>query len=126
MWGHAMLYRLILLAALFLPSVVAGPAHAQSATTAGASVVPGLVFDAALFSPVLGREMPYRVYLPPNYFLTDSRRYPAMYMLHGAGGNYTEWSDSFLPQQMDDLIARGLIQPMIVIMADGGGRTYFA
>jgi enterochelin esterase-like enzyme len=47
-------------------------------------------------------------------------------MLHGAGGNYTEWSDSFLPHQIDDLIQRGLVQPMIVVMPDGGGRTYFA
>jgi enterochelin esterase-like enzyme len=47
-------------------------------------------------------------------------------MLHGAGGNYTEWSDSFLPEQIDRLIAADQIQPLIVVMPDDGEATYFA
>ena len=96
-----------------------GVTHAQSAQLAG------LVFDSSLDSPILGRVMPYRVYLPPEYFSEPTRRFPVMYMLHGAGGSYTEWSDSFLPQQLDSMILGGLAQPMIVAMPDGGERTYF-
>jgi enterochelin esterase-like enzyme len=95
-------------------------AHARSTRLAG------YLFDTELYSSTLGRVMPYRVYLPPTYFEVETQRFPAMYMLHGAGGDYTEWSDSLLPQQLDDLIVRGAVQPMIVIMPDGGGRTYFA
>jgi enterochelin esterase-like enzyme len=86
----------------------------------------GMLFDTELYSPILARAMPYRIYLPPGYFFSDPQRYPVLYMLHGAGGNYTEWSDSFLPQELDDLIVRGVVQPTIVVMPDGGGRTYFA
>jgi enterochelin esterase-like enzyme len=84
------------------------------------------MFDGLFEAPTLNRWMPYRIYLPPDYYSSDTRRYPTLYMLHGAGGTYTEWSDSFLPQQIDDWIQRGLVQPMIVVMPDGGGRTYFA
>ena len=112
----------VLLAATLL--LATGPAHAQSESPAAA--LAGTVFDSALYSPILGHDMPYRVYLPPDYLRDAPRRYPVLYMLHGAGGNYTEWSDSFLPQQIDSLIVRGLVQPMIVMMPDGGDRTYFA
>lgn len=94
---------------------------------AGAQVIlAGQLIDSDLYSPILQRSMPYRIYLPPGYQFSDPQRYPAVYMLHGAGGNYTEWSDSFVPQQLDSMILRGDAQPMIVVMPDGGGRTYFA
>jgi enterochelin esterase-like enzyme len=86
----------------------------------------GSMFDAEMWSPILQRQMTFRIYLPPDYFSTDDRRYPTLYMLHGAGGNYTEWSDSYLPQQLDDMIVQGATQPMIAVMPDGGSRTYWA
>jgi enterochelin esterase-like enzyme len=98
------------------------------APSASAQAVPmaGIVFDSELHSMTLSRTMAYRIYLPPGYLFSEAQRYPVLYMLHGAGGNYTEWSDSFLPQQLDDMIVRGAAQPMIVVMPDAGGRTYFA
>ena len=86
----------------------------------------GLVFDTSLYSSILGHEMPYRIYLPPEYLESEERRFPVLYMLHGAGGNYTEWGDSNLPEQLDDMIVQGTIQPMIAVMPEGNGRTYFA
>src|SRR6185312_1635938 len=84
-------------------------------------------FDVEMWAPTLQQYETYRIYLPPYYFETgNERRYPTLYMLHGAGGNYTEWSDSYLPQQVDDMILRGDVQPMIVVMPDGGTRTYWA
>jgi enterochelin esterase-like enzyme len=86
----------------------------------------GTLFDDQLISPILGQGLPYRVYLPPDYQRSPQKRYPVLYMLHGAGGNYTEWTDSFLPEQADRLMAAGEIPPMIVVMPDGGGQTYWA
>jgi enterochelin esterase-like enzyme len=98
--------------------LMSAPAHATT--------LAGSLFDAEMWSPILGRQMTFRIYLPPDYFLDDTRRYPTLYMLHGAGGNYTEWSDSYLPEQADGLISMGMVQPMIVVMPDGGSRTFWA
>ena len=92
---------------------------------AAAAALGGTLLDGEISSYVIGRSLPYRVYLPPDYFTTE-RRYPVLYMLHGAGGNYTEWSDSFLPERTDELILTHQIQPMIVVMPEGGERSYFS
>ena len=47
-------------------------------------------------------------------------------MLHGNGGNYTEWSDSYLPEQADRMIAAGEIPPLIIVMPDDAESTYWA
>lgn len=120
--GEAMLHYLGLLFPVLTALIVL-----LAPNQAGAqALLAGQLLDSELYSPILNQFMPYRVYLPPGYGLSDEQRYPTLYMLHGAGGNYTEWSDSFLPQQVDSMIVRGEVQAMIVVMPDGGGRTYFA
>ena len=86
----------------------------------------GFLRDEKLTSPIIGDTFTYRVYLPPDYLRSPQRRYPVLYMLHGAGGDYTEWSDSYLPEQADRLIAAGEIPPMIIVMPSDGGQTYWA
>jgi enterochelin esterase-like enzyme len=86
----------------------------------------GTLLDDRFQSPIIGESFVYRVYLPPDYLRSPQRRYPVLYMLHGNGGNYTEWTDSFLPEQLDRMIVAGEIQPMIVVMPDDGESTYFA
>jgi enterochelin esterase-like enzyme len=86
----------------------------------------GFLLDDQLNSPIIGSTFPYRVYLPPDYLRAPQRRYPVLYMLHGNGGNYTEWSDSFLPEQADRLFSAGALPPMIVVMPDDGETTYWA
>src|SRR5437899_681803 len=86
----------------------------------------GMLLDDSLTSPIIGGTFPYRVYLPPDYQRSPQRRYPVLYMLHGAGGNYTEWTDSFLPEQADRLMVAHVIPPMIIVMPDDGGQTYWA
>jgi enterochelin esterase-like enzyme len=112
--------------AIFLGLVAASVIAVLPVRARAQSALAGTLLEAATYSPILGRVMPYRAYLPPDYLFTKPQRYPVLYMLHGAGGNYTEWSDSFLPERADELILSGLIQPLIVIMPDGDGRTYFA
>jgi enterochelin esterase-like enzyme len=86
----------------------------------------GTLIDDRVSSPIIGESFPYRVYLPPNYLSSPQKRYPVLYMLHGAGGNYTEWSDSYLPEQTDRMMVAGEIPPLIVVMPDDGGGTYWA
>jgi enterochelin esterase-like enzyme len=97
----------------------------EGTPVAASEPLQGFLIDDQLDSPIIGQSFTYRVYLPPDY-LRSSRRYPVLYMLHGNGGNYTEWSDSFLPEQIDRLISADEIQPMIVVMPDDGETTYWA
>jgi enterochelin esterase-like enzyme len=84
------------------------------------------LLDDQLTSPIIGDAFPYRIYLPPDYQRSPTRRYPVLYMLHGAGGNYTEWTDSYLPEQVDRMIVAGQIPQIIIVMPDDGEATYFA
>ena len=109
------------------PTATAIPTPTVKGTFVAASEkLQGFLVDDLLASPIIGQTFPYRVYLPPDYLQAPQRRYPVLYMLHGNGGNYTEWSDSFLPEQIDRLIVADQIQPMIVVMPDDGESTYFA
>lgn len=76
----------------------------------------GQVFTETFRSEALGRDYKYTIYLPDSY-AKDNRRYPVLYLLHGAGGNENEWLHlGGLNETMDALIARRVIRPMIVVM----------
>lgn len=60
------------------------------------------------------------VYTPPGYESNAQRHYPVLYLLHGSGDNDGTWvrggrADNIL----DNLIAEGKVEPMIVVMPDG-------
>jgi enterochelin esterase-like enzyme len=120
-------------AAATVPEVAPAEAQTQEgvAPAPSASFLPsgrpinGTAIESTFYSPTLDATVPYRVYLPPNY-AESGQSYPVVYMLHGAGGNYTEWTDSYLFEQLDALVAAGEIRPMIVVTPDGGERTYWA
>ena len=86
----------------------------------------GMLVDDSLLSPIIGERFMYRLYLPPDYLRAPDRRYPVLYLLHGTGGSYTEWSDSFVPEQADRMILAGEIQPLIVVMPGDAESTYWA
>lgn len=56
------------------------------------------------------------VYTPPGYDIDPEKRYPALYLQHGAGENEAGWMHvgkmNFI---MDNLLAEGKCQPMIVV-----------
>lgn len=108
-------------------TATATPAPSVRGTPVAASEpLLGLLLDDRVLSPIIGESFPYRVYLPPEYLHAPQQHYPVLYMLHGAGGNYTEWTDSFLPEQADRMMAAHEIPPMIIVMPDDGGQTYWA
>lgn len=113
------------------PRATATPAATPTPQVRGTPVpaaepLVGMLRDDTLTSPIIGEDFKYRVYLPPDYQLRPQRRYPVLYMLHGNGGNYTEWSDSYLPEQADRLMAAAEIPPFIIVMPDDGETTYWA
>lgn len=60
------------------------------------------------------------IYLPPTYNQEPKTRFPVLYLLHGTGGDELAWLDmGRLAQIMDNMIAKGLCQPMIVVMPNG-------
>ncbi len=76
-------------------------------------------------SPALGGDLVYSLYLPPGYGKGD-RRYPVLYLLHGAEGNHLEWLHTGdLRETLDAMIASGRVAPMIVVMPDGGGNSWY-
>lgn len=69
-------------------------------------------------STTVGTRRRMLVYTPPGY--STQRRYPVLYLLHGIGGDETEWRRFAQPEVMfDNLIADGKAQPMIVVMPNG-------
>lgn len=70
-------------------------------------------------SPKLGMKRRLTVYTPAGYE-TSGKRYPVFYLLHGMGGDENAWSElGRATQILDNLIAQGKAEPMIVVMTNG-------
>ncbi len=69
-------------------------------------------------SRTVGTTRKMQVYTPPGY--SAETKYPVLYLLHGIGGDETEWQRFSTPNVMlDNLIADGKAVPMIVVMPNG-------
>src|SRR5687768_6919021 len=61
------------------------------------------------------------VYTPPDYDKDTSKRYPVLYLQHGAGEDETGWGrQGHAGLIMDNLIAEGKTKPFIIAMEYGG------
>lgn len=81
-------------------------------------VMDGSAHERTLYSPALGRSMPYYIYLPPGY-AESGKRYPVLYMLHGLGGHREEWIVYGLIGMVDQQIRFGNIEPFILVLPQG-------
>ena len=69
-------------------------------------------------SKTVGTTRKMHVYTPPGY--STDKKYPVLYLLHGIGGDETEWQRFASPNLiLDNLIADGKAVPMIVVMPNG-------
>ncbi len=69
-------------------------------------------------SKSVGTTRKMNVYTPPGY--SKDTKYPVLYLLHGIGGDETEWQRFANPNVMlDNLIADKKAVPMIVVMPNG-------
>jgi len=72
-------------------------------------------------SKSVGTTRKMNVYTPPGY--SKDNRYPVLYLLHGIGGDETEWQKFARPETLlDNLIADGKAVPMIIVMPNGRAR----
>ncbi|MCQ2166435.1 MAG: esterase [Bacteroidales bacterium] len=73
-------------------------------------------------SPILGIDRRLTVYTPYGYedSANRNRKYPVLYLLHGAGGDEEAWTSMGRAAQiLDNLIEKGQAVPMIVVMPNG-------
>jgi enterochelin esterase family protein len=70
-------------------------------------------------SPGMQMKRRITIYTPPGYE-NSRKKYPVLYLLHGAGGDEEAWIELGRPSQiLDNLIAQGKASPMIVVMPNG-------
>ena len=92
-------------------SYLPGPAIRDGYTPAG--VVEEVQCPGSVPGPASRRMI---VYLPSDYHHTQ-RRYPVLYLLHGARGYETSWiRKGQVYQSTDSLLREGLAEPCIVVM----------
>jgi S-formylglutathione hydrolase FrmB len=71
-------------------------------------------------SAILGKDVEYSVYLPPDYDKTN-RRYPVLYLLHGFGDDETGWTQfGEVKAIADQQLQKNQMTEMIIVMPDGG------
>ena len=70
-------------------------------------------------SQSLGLKRRMTIYTPAGYE-DSTESYPVLYLLHGMGGDENAWSElGRATQILDNLIASGKAEPMIVVMPNG-------
>lgn len=79
-------------------------------------LVPGVAIQDVRFQSVaLGRQMPYRVFLPAE--ITPGEKLPVVYLLHGRGPDFRDWSNH-------SDVASYALRGLILVMPEGGSSFY--
>jgi len=71
--------------------------------------------DVRFWSASLRREVPYRVFLPDK--LQAGEKLPVVYLLHGRGADYRDWSDN-------SDISKYALRGLIMVMPEGNSSFY--
>lgn len=74
--------------------------------------------NGSYFSHILGRDMTYRIYLPPCYDPSNGP-YPVLYLLHGYPYNERHWDQLGVDEVADNGIRSGAYPPFIIVMPSG-------
>ena len=68
-------------------------------------------------SNAVGFDRPVCIYTPPGYDPAADKKYPVLYLIHGMTDTYETWFKvGKVNNILDNLIAKGLAEPMIVVM----------
>ena len=82
----------------------------------------GAVHLETFSSTHFAREVECYVYTPPGYRSSD-KRYPVLYLLHGAAMPPRLWTDLGAHRTAESLIAAGLAREIIIAMPDTGAEN---
>lgn len=78
----------------------------------------GKIDTISYSSKTVGTTRRSLIYTPPGY--SKKQKYPVLYLLHGIGGDEKEWLNGGHPEViLDNLLADGKIEPMIVVLPNG-------
>jgi enterochelin esterase-like enzyme len=84
----------------------------------------GSVLERTVESPALGKLLPYSIYLPDGA-LGGGQRLPVIYLLHGYGGDRSQWvASGRIEPMLDAAIAAGTLPPVIVVMPSAENSWY--
>jgi diacylglycerol O-acyltransferase/trehalose O-mycolyltransferase len=101
------------------PRASSTPAGARAITVVGRQRLGARLEDWILRTPALGDPTRVRVLLPTGYAADADRRYPVLYLLHGADSDYRSWT------RYGDAQAITAHAAMIVVMPDGGANGWY-
>lgn len=79
--------------------------------------------DQMYRSRVSGDGEKYTVYLPPCYEISN-RRYPALYLIHGAYQDHTHWENLGILEAMDEGLRTSAYAPAIIVLPSGDDQLY--
>lgn len=114
---------------VYLPPVVSAQPvpidPGQPAASAEPIPTHGQLLDKVYYSPSMGEDRHFLIYLPPTYGLKAAarHRYPVLYLLHGDPGGPSEWVAFGAPNLFDTGEAAGIIPQTILVMPDGNGHV---
>jgi S-formylglutathione hydrolase FrmB len=99
--------------------VIVGAIHVAAAQGAGLALVSSERLDSRLVeltfsTPALASPTSVRVLLPAGYRSSGARRYPVLYLLHGAVDDYASWTKKGDAEQLTRRLG------LIVVMPDAG------
>jgi S-formylglutathione hydrolase FrmB len=113
--GNRQLVAVLCCAALFLLAACSKNKREESPTDRPQLTASVTMQDVTFRSHALNREMVYRVILPKK--IAASQKFPVVYLLHGGGGGYRDWSN------YSD-VARYAERGLILIMPEGNSSYY--
>lgn len=80
----------------------------------------GKVQNLTYQSTVANEQRTALVWTPPGYDAERAEPYPVLYLQHGAGQSYTDWTEMGRAKQiLDHLSLDGKLVPMVVVMGNG-------
>jgi diacylglycerol O-acyltransferase/trehalose O-mycolyltransferase len=95
------------------------PAGARAIAVFGRQRLGARLEEWTLQTPALRDPTRVRVLLPAGYRSDSGRRYPVLYLLHGADSDYRSWTRD------GDAQAITAHAPMIIVMPDGGTDGWY-
>ena len=82
------------------------------------------VMTDSIHSDILNAYRQYTVYLPVSYDTDTTRTFPVLYLLHGMSGVNTSWfNDQRCKDVIDQLVASGEAEQMIIVSPNAGGMV---